>query len=147
MSQPLNCPEETKSEQHFGSKLNLSWSVSLFVTAAANGKKHSWPVGTNLGDHGNHGTQRLLSIGVVHRHLLTEVTEKLATKHNMRTLTLDLDVWKVNERKGPQSYPNRPRVSATTSLIPLRWQNSPAWAASSTVEFVSTTTYGAKRDI
>lgn len=37
-------------------------------------------VTTNLGDHGNHGTQWLLSIGVVHHHLLTKVTEKLATK-------------------------------------------------------------------
>lgn len=47
-------------------------------------EKHSWPdVRTNLGDHGNHGTQRLLSIGVVHCHLLTKVTEKLATIHNM----------------------------------------------------------------
>ncbi len=40
---------------------------------------------TNLGDHGNHGTKRLLSIGVIHYHLLTKVTEKLAAKQNIKT--------------------------------------------------------------
>lgn len=38
---------------------------------------------TNLSDHGDHGTERLLSIGVIHYHLLTKVTEKLATKQNI----------------------------------------------------------------
>lgn len=35
---------------------------------------------TNLGNHRNHGTQRLLSIGVVHNHLLTKVAKNLAAK-------------------------------------------------------------------
>lgn len=40
-----------------------------------------------------------------------------------------------------ESHPNRPRVSATTSLIPLLWQNSPNCFCSSRLELVSTTTW------
>lgn len=46
-------------------------------------EKHFQPdLRTNLGDHGNHGTQWLLSIGVVHNHLFAKVAEKLAIKQN-----------------------------------------------------------------
>ena len=48
-----------------------------------------------------------------------------------------------SSRKGKnnkQSYPNKPCVSATTSLMLREWQNSPTLICSSWLELVSTTT-------
>lgn len=58
--------------------------LKLFLIPKSSLKKYRGPnLRTNLGDHGNHGTQWLLSICVIHYHLLTKVTEELAAKQNI----------------------------------------------------------------
>lgn len=73
----------------------LSWRISRQRALVSKYELHTSTAGstlkknnasTNLCDHRYHGTQRLLSIGIIHYHVLTKVTEELATKQNTWTL-------------------------------------------------------------
>lgn len=82
MSQPRDCPGKSKRAT-LCVKIEAVLKLVLITKSSKWFENHSGlDLRTNLGDHGNHGTQRLLSVGVIHYHLLTKVTEKLATKQN-----------------------------------------------------------------